>query len=75
MNNKVLTTLEYTTIIKMLEDKAGSEPAKRMCRELRPMTEIHEIEDAQRNTEDALERLIKKGSISFGSNRDFGYAL
>ncbi|MCR4961434.1 MAG: endonuclease MutS2 [Lachnospiraceae bacterium] len=75
MNNKVLKTLEYENIIKLLEEKAGSEPAKKLCRELRPMTEIHEIEDAQRNTADALERLIKKGSISFGSNRDFGYAL
>jgi len=75
MNKKVLTTLEYTTIIKMLEDKAGSEPGKKLCRALKPMTEIHEIEDAQRNTQDALTRLIKKGSINFGSNRDFGYSL
>ncbi len=75
MNKKVLNTLEYTTIIKLLEEKAGSEPGKKLCRELKPMTEIHEIEEAQKNTEDAVTRLIKKGSINFGSNKDFGYAL
>ena len=75
MNTKVLSTLEYTSIIKMLEAKAGSEPGKKLCRELLPMTEIQKIEDAQTHTQDATERIIKKGSISFGSNKDFGFSL
>ena len=75
MNEKVLTTLEYTTIIKMLEEKASSEPGKKLCRELKPMTDIRLIEEAQINTEDALTRIIKKGSVNFGSLKDFGYAL
>lgn len=70
-----MNTLEFNSIIKLLEDKAGSEPGKKLCRELKPMTEIHEIEEAQSNTQDALTRLIKKGSINFGSNRDFGFSL
>ncbi len=75
MNEKVLKTLEYNVIIHELEQKAGSEPGKKMCRELRPMTEIHEIEEAQTHTQDAFNRLVSRGSISFGNNKDFGYAL
>ena len=75
MNAKVLNTLEYVNIIRLLEEKAGSEPGKKLCRELKPMTEIHEIEEAQTHTHDALNRLIKKGSINFGANRDFGFSL
>lgn len=31
MNEKVLKTLEYYKIIKMLENQAGSEPGKKLC--------------------------------------------
>jgi len=75
MNTKVLSTLEYTSIIKQLEEKAGSAPGKKMCRELLPMTDLSDIEAAQKNTADALTRLFKKGSISFGSNADLSFAL
>ena len=75
MNKKVLETLEYNSIIKKLEDKASSFSGKKLCRELLPMTNQADIEEAQTNTEDALKRLISKGSISFGSNKDFGYAI
>ena len=39
------------------------------------MTDIRLIEEAQQETSDALTRLIKKGSISFGSVKDFGFSL
>lgn len=75
MNSKVLSTLEYNTIIGMLEARADSEPGKNLCRLLLPMTSIEDIEEAQLNTADALLRLIKKGSINFGSNKEFGFAI
>lgn len=75
MNEKVLNTLEYTNVIRLLEEKAGSAPGKKLCRELKPMTDIRLIEEAQQETSDALTRLIKKGSISFGSVKDFGFSL
>ena len=75
MNKKVLSTLEYTTIIKQLEDHADSAPGKKMCRELLPMTRLSDIEEAQLQTADALSRLFKKGSISFVSNKDLGFAI
>lgn len=75
MNEKVLHTLEYDKIIVLLTDKASSEPGKKLCRNLKPMTDLSEIEDAQRETSDALLRLFQKGSISFGGNKDLGYAF
>ena len=75
MNTKVLSTLEYNTIIRHLEDKANSAPGKKLCRELLPMTNLTDIEAAQQNTADALTRLFKKGSINFGSNADLSFPL
>ncbi len=75
MNAKVLKTLEYNKIIERLTDRATSDPGRRLCRELEPMTDLAEIQAAQRETGDALTRLFKKGSISFGSNRDMGMSL
>ena len=75
MNEKVLRVLEYDKIIEMLADKASSDPGRALCRSLKPMTDLAEISLAQTQTKDALSRLFKKGSISFGSNKDLGYSL
>lgn len=75
MNQKVLKTLEYNKIIEILTDKADSEPGKKLCQELLPMDDIHKIRDAQRETKDALGRLFREGSTSFGNNRDLGYSI
>lgn len=75
MNAKVLNTLEYNTIIQRLTEHADSQPGKKMCSELLPMTKLSDIEEAQLNTADALTRLFKKGSLSFGSNKDLGFSL
>ena len=75
MNTKVLTTLEYTKIIDLLTEKADSEPGKKLCRELVPSTDLSAIRPAQRETKDALARLFRIGSTSFGSNRDLGFSI
>lgn len=75
MNKKVLSTLEYTSIISMLEEHAGSIPGKEMCKNLVPMTSLSDIETAQTETYDALQRLFKKGSISFGFGSDLRFAI
>ena len=59
----------------MLTDKATSTPGKKMCEELTPFTDLTEITQAQTETKDALSRLFKKGSTSFGGNTDLGYAI
>lgn len=75
MNTKVLTTLEYMKIIDLLTEKADSEPGKKLCRDLVPSTDLSTIRTAQRETKDALARLFRIGSTSFGNNRDLGFSI
>ena len=75
MNQKVLQTLEFHKILAKLTEKADSEPGKALCRELLPLNDIMEIRKAQEETRDALSRIFKSGSTSFGSNRDMGFAI
>ena len=75
MNEKVLNTLEYNKIIRMLTEKADSAPGKKRCEELVPSTDLNAISLAQTETSDALSYLFKKGSTSFGGNKDIGYSL
>ncbi|MBE5873642.1 MAG: endonuclease MutS2 [Lachnospiraceae bacterium] len=75
MNQKVLKTLEYNKIIQLLIEKADSAPGKKLCEELVPSVDLEEIRQAQSETKDALSRLFKVGSTSFGSNSDLGFSI
>lgn len=75
MNNKALKTLEYHKIIAQLEGFASSTMGKKLCRDLLPSIDLSEIEHKQQETMDALSRLFKKGSISFGSVKDIRGSL
>ena len=75
MNTKSLKTLEYTKIIDLLVSHSCSAGAQQMCRELVPMTEKNEIEQAQQETSDALIRVYKHGRISFGGVHDVRSSL
>lgn len=75
MNQKVLSTLEYTKIIELLTQKADSAPGKKLCNELLPSTDLEEIAANQKQTADALTRLFQVGSTSFGSNSDLGFSI
>lgn len=75
MNKKVLNTLEYNKIIDQLTQKASSEPGRKLCRELVPMTDLDAITLAQTQTSDALSMLFAKGSTSFGGNYDVNFSL
>ncbi len=75
MNEKVLNTLEYNKIIQTLTDFADSEPGKKVCNALKPSTDLEEIHKAQAETKDALSRLFKQGSTSFGGNKDIGFTV
>jgi len=70
MNQKVLNTLEFNKIIDILTEYAASEGAKKLCKNLLPKTNLFEIDKAQQETEDALRRIYRKGSLSFGGIRD-----
>ena len=75
MNEKVLNTVEFNKIIEQLTDNANSAPAKALCRSLVPMDNLADIRLAQEETDAALQLLIRKGNVNFGSNRDFGYTF
>jgi len=75
MNKKGLQILEYYKIISMLTEKASSEPGKALCEKLYPSTDLSAIEESQQETQDALSRLFAKSSISFGGNKDLGFAI
>ena len=75
MNQKALHVLEYDKIIEKLTDHTSSEPGRKMCKELVPSSDIKEIRANLAKTQDGISRIFKKGSISFGDNRDFTGAL
>lgn len=71
MNKRVLKTLEYNKIIDLLVEKATSDPGRILCKDLVPICDLELIEMTQLQTQDAIDRLLKKDSISFGSTYDF----
>lgn len=73
MNKKALKTLEFDKITERLAAHADSEPGRNLCRRISPKTDLEQIRLYQRQTGDALSRLLKNGSTSFGSNREIGY--
>ena len=75
MNTKALHVLEYDKIIERLSEHATSDPGRKLCNELVPSSDIKEIRNNQKKTADAISRILKKGSTSFGDNRDFESTL
>lgn len=75
MNEKALRTLEYNKIIQRLSDLAGSTRGKELCASLLPNNILTEITRLQRETTDALYRILRKGSLSFSGIHDIRPAL
>ncbi len=75
MNDKASRVLEYNKITERLSDFAASPGAKEMCKTLQPSCDIDEIRAAQKNTSDALSRILRKGSISFSGTKDIRASL
>ncbi len=73
MNEKALQTLEFHKIITRLTEHATSEPGRKKCQALKPMIDLKQVEKAQLETKDALDRLFKKSGISFGNNKNVHY--
>ena len=69
MNEKALKTLEYDKIIERLTEYASTPLGKEACRKLVPMDDLHEIETAQRETTDALTRILQHGTLSFSGTK------
>ena len=67
MNQKTLQKLEFHKVINMLADNASSERGKLLCRNLKPMTELGEIQSAQEQTAAAFTRIVRNGRLDFGA--------
>ena len=61
MNKKTLSKLEYNKIIELLAEAASCPGGERKCRNLKPGTNLVEIETAQEQTAAAFTRIVKKG--------------
>ncbi|QNM04690.1 endonuclease MutS2 [Qiania dongpingensis] len=75
MNRKVLHTLEFDKIIENLTDHASTPSGRELCRTLEPMTHIDDIRLAQRETSDAVSRIIHNGPLSFSGVHDIRGSL
>ncbi len=67
--------MEFYKIIELLTEHATSEPGRAMCKKLRPSVVLSTIEQSQQETEDAVGRLLRRGSTNFGNNKDLGFSL
>lgn len=65
MNKRCLRILEFDKITKMLADHTSTEPGRRKALSLVPSDSLFDIDLLLQNTEDALNRLLREGSISF----------
>lgn len=70
MNKKVLHTLEFDKIAERLSDKATSDKGREYCLKIKPISDIKKIKERQKETEDALGRIIRSGSVSFSGIHD-----
>jgi DNA mismatch repair protein MutS2 len=70
MNEKALRTLEYNKIIDKLTTYAGTGHGKELCAHLLPLSDLAKIKQLQKETTDALSRILRKGSVSFSGIHD-----
>lgn len=75
MNKRTLRILEYYKIIEQLTAFATCPAGKRACSQLRPSTDVMEIEKNQSETADALSRIYQHGSVSFSGVYPIGEAM
>lgn len=75
MNEGALKTLEFPKILEMLKEQASSELGQERCLSLSPYLTPEEITDAQTETADALNRLLKNSSVSFYATSDIYASL
>lgn len=75
MNEKALHTLEFDKIIRELAQYASSRPGRERCLGLVPSPSLSEINRMQDETSAAVARILRKGSISFGSTSDIRPSL
>lgn len=72
MNEKTIKVLEYDKIIKMLSERAQSSLGKKLCLELVPSSSKYEVEESLKETLEAIEMVLKWGSLPLNGIKDIG---
>lgn len=70
MNKKSLSSLEFYKITDQLVSYACCDGAKKILRNLKPMTDITDINLRLDETNDALSRIFQKGTVDFSQTKD-----
>lgn len=70
MNEKVLKTLEFDKIIEKLKGFAISPMGKEKTSQLKPVSDLNEIAQAQKETTEAAAMSLKKGNIPLGGLKE-----
>ena len=72
---KSLQKLELDRVLEMLAERAGSEMGKQVCRALRPVSDLEEVQERLAQTSAASELSIKKGYPNFYEAQDVTASL
>lgn len=70
MNERALRVLEYNKIMDKVEAHASSALGKELVVELKPYTDINSVIQAQKETTDAVNCILRKGSPPLGGIHD-----
>ncbi len=72
---KSIQTLELPRVLELLADCAATDEGRERALKLRPMTELDEVERAQKETSAAVKMLVLRGSPGFSGVRPVGPSL
>ncbi len=75
MNRKAFKTLEFEKVINMLENKASFNLSKQMCNALTPTANLEEVNIKLLETNDAVQMILKRGSLPIGGIKDITESL
>ncbi|MDD2217999.1 MAG: endonuclease MutS2 [Eubacteriales bacterium] len=75
MNEKSYRVLEYNKIIQMLKEEVASEMTRKIISELKPSVDIKQIRDLCAETTEAVQVIVKKGTLPLGAFYDIGSSL
>ena len=70
MKDKTLNVLEYSKIIEMLKQQAGSEMTRKVISEFKPVMDVREIREKQEETTEAVRLIQAKGPLPVGGFYD-----
>lgn len=75
MNSKTLRILEYDKIKHILSNYCATSLGKHLCEDLKPSTDINEVQTMQNETEEAINMIYRKSSPPFGGVHDISLSL